>query len=123
MKLNYLIVLLMYFVFSLNAQDKIKIDNRAYNHYTIEEIKQMPDSKIEKLNFLFNESFIIPEQMKNKIKKEEIDVYSYSVFRKENERVEVSLTITKEIVSKEYIILLSYKEMDEAYQKIDEKYK
>ena len=110
-------------LFSLNAHDEIKIDNRAYNHYTIEEIKQIPDSKIEKLNFLFNESFIIPEQMKDKLKKEEIDVYSYSVFRKENERVEVSLTITKEIVSKEYIILLSYKEMDEAYQKIDEKYK
>lgn len=108
--------------FNVFGQTKPVLDKRAYNHYNIDEINIMPASKIEKLNFLFQQSYLIPEDMAGIIIPDNVDVYSFSGFRKEDERVSVPLMITKELPSEEYIILLSFKELDQAYRQIDQKY-
>lgn len=108
--------------FNVFGQTKPVLDKRAYNHYNIDEINIMPTSKIEKLNFLFQQSYLIPEDMEGIIVPDDVDVYSFSGFRKEDERVSVPLLITKELPSEEYIILLSFKELDQAFRQIDQKY-
>lgn len=125
MKAKLLIVTgLVLFCALVRAQDvqSLQLDSRAYRHYTADEIKAFDAAKIEKLNYLFNESFIIPDDMKSTLKNEDVDIYGFSSFRSENERVKLPLSAITEQAGNEYIILLSYKELDEAYLIIDEKY-
>jgi len=121
----YLIIIGIILSYSfLNAQtiSKVEIDKRAYNYYTIKEISEMPDVKIEKINYLISNSFIIPNEMKGKFTKKDINGFEFSSFRKEDERVTIPILVNQEVKSKEYIILLSNQEIEQAYQNIDKKY-
>ncbi|PLX01186.1 MAG: hypothetical protein C0594_13940 [Marinilabiliales bacterium] len=104
---------------------KVELDKRAKNHYTDEQISKIPDVKREKMNFMYRESFIIPEEMQGKLSKDDIDVTPYHVFRKQSERQRVPLNIDEEqefAPADRIIILLSQDEVDEAFAKIDKKY-
>lgn len=107
-----------------NAQEdkSVLLDSRAYLLYTQDEINEMPEYKKAQINFIIRKSFIVPNEMKGKINPDEINGMEYNGYRKENERVKVPLLISKEISNFEYIILLSYKEIDEAYLKIKKQF-
>ena len=109
-------------VSAISAQNPQQVDQRALKHYTVEEISQMPDYKIEQINFLFNESYLIPEKFQEKINAEQVDIMLFTGYRKQAERVNVPLNINTEGreggISEEYIILLSADELKEAFQKI-----
>ncbi|MBN2681331.1 MAG: hypothetical protein JXR58_02375 [Bacteroidales bacterium] len=122
MKKNFFAVLLpaILFSFCLNAQD---VDSRVYKHYSKEEVSEMNSEKIEKMNFLIRESFIIPEEMKGKINPDELDVLGYAVLRLEDERAKVHLMIDEEIADGPYFFLISYKELDAAYLRIEQSFK
>lgn len=124
MRLYIILIGLLLSISLLHAQESssIEIDKRAYNYYSADEISAMPNVKIEKINFLITSSFIIPNEMKGRFDKKDINGFEYTAFRKENERVTVPILVNQEVKSKEYIILLSEKEIEIAYQNIDKKY-
>ena len=114
----------MFFVqlsFAQNA-GPVKVDSRAFLFYSQDELDAMPEYKKAQINFLINKSFIIPNEMKAKINPDDINGMEYNGYRKEDERAKVPLMISKELTNAEYIILLSYKELDEAYVKIKKQY-
>lgn len=83
----------------------------------------MSPEKIEKMNFLIRESFVIPEEMKNIINADELDVLGYAVLRMEDQRAKVHIMINEEIADGPYFYLISYKELDAAYQRIEQSFK
>ncbi len=115
---------LIFFACNVNAQTSstVEIDKRAYNYYTKSEIEAMPDVKKAKINYLINNSFIIPNEMKGRFSKKDINGLEFSAFRQRNKRVSIPVQINKEIKSKDYIVLLSETEIKEAYRLIEKKY-
>ncbi|HBF89262.1 MAG TPA: hypothetical protein DDX39_11535 [Bacteroidales bacterium] len=107
---------------SVFAQESTKVDPRALKHYEVSKIDEMPESKIKKINFLFQESFIVEESSKAFIDKNTFDVYPYTMFRKERERVRVNIAFLDERRIEgqvdAFIILLSHQETDAAYKSI-----
>jgi hypothetical protein len=122
------VMLALAFISMLSAytQNNKIIDQRAFSHYTENEIAEMPLSKIHQINYLYRESFSIAEESVGKINPETIDAFNLSAFRKENERVKISIDIDREGKktdrAPEYIILFSHKEVDEAFKKISSQY-
>jgi|GEM_PF-3502266 len=116
----------IFFVFfvSVTFAQKTQIDKRAYAYYTQDEIRQMPDYKIKQINFLYQQSFIIPKEFEGQINPDEIDIRKYSRQRAPHQRIKVYLknpaTERKEQdnVSNKYIYLLSIDELQEAYENI-----
>lgn len=102
------------------SQNSNIVDKRALNHYSKEELNNMPLNKILKLNYLFSSSFIIPEEMKKNIDPSEVDVYIYGSYRKENEEVKIDLGAPFEKRTGKFIILLPFKDIDDAYKAIDD---
>lgn len=105
------------------SQETVQIDKRAFNYYTEQEIKEMPVLKIIQTNYLFRESFIIPDEFKQTLNSENVDGFKLGAFRKEKERVKISIDIEKEekLSSNKYVILLSYEEVDKALSDIKAK--
>jgi len=126
MKKGIMVLLIMLSSSVLFAQ-KIQIDKRALKYYSEEEIKSMPINKIKKINFLYSQSFIIPEEFKGQIDPNSIDIRKYSRYRKLNEMAKVYLIDhNKEVkgesdynLSNKYIYLISIEELRDAYEKID----
>lgn len=112
---------LLIFLLTSNAYSQ-EIDSRVYNHYSKEEVNTMGPEKIEKMNFLLRESFIIPDEMKDVISHDDVDVLDYAVLRLEDQRAKVHLLIDKEISDGPYFYLISFKELDAAYMRIDESF-
>ncbi|OFX55531.1 MAG: hypothetical protein A2046_00820 [Bacteroidetes bacterium GWA2_30_7] len=105
------------------SQEKTQIDKRALNYYSEQEIKEMPVSKILQTNYLFRDSYIIPDEFKQSLNSENVDGFKLGAFRKEKERVKINIDIEKEekITSNKYVILLSYEEVDKALNEIKAK--
>jgi hypothetical protein len=127
MKKILLFICLLIIVTKINfAQNVNKVDKRALNYYTTEEINNMPLTKINQINYLYTKSFIIPDEFKNKIKPDDIDIRLYSGFRKQNERAKAYIYSMIEGIDKnnsnEYIILLSISEIQQAFKEIELKY-
>ena len=107
---------------SVNAQ-QIELDKRALNYYSKEQITKIPDTKIKQINFLYQESFIIPKEFEGQINPNDIDIRDYSQQRLPNEQAKVFLinkdaTKEKESQSNYYIYLISIEELQEAYKTI-----
>ena len=83
----------------------------------------MPVSKILQTNYLFRDSYIIPDEFKQSLNSENVDGFKLGAFRKEKERVKINIDIEKEekITSNKYVILLSYEEVDKALNEIKAK--
>lgn len=115
-----------FIITGLNAQNVVQIDSRALNHYDRSKVEEMPLSKIEKINYLFQQSFIVEESSKAFIDVNKFDVFPYAIYRKENERVRINIAYMgeKRIEGQvdAFIILLSHKELDAAYNSILNKY-
>lgn len=122
--LRYLIVAVLTVLPAiLFAQSGIKLDHRAYNHYTIDEINKMSEAKKRQVNFLFNQSFIVPEKYKEVVNPDLIDVLDYNSLRRPNDRVEVYLRSKEgeeEVSTDRTIILLSINELLNMYKAISE---
>jgi hypothetical protein len=108
---------------SIVSAQSVKIDKRAEKYYTKEEIQSMPPEKIKQINTLYTKSFIIPDQFKNNINPNDIDIREYSKERLPFDRAKVYLkektnTPETDIRKKEYIILLSINELKTLYSKI-----
>lgn len=106
------------------SQELNQIDKRALNYYSTDELKEMPQSKIKEVNFYYSESFIIPEEFKEIIKAENINIKTYEEYRQINERAKVYLykeTSTGEVQeeSNYFIYLLSKNELKEAYKTLN----
>ncbi len=103
---------------------KTPVDKRAYAYYTQEEISQMPDYKIKQINFLYQHSFVIPDEFKGQINPNDIDIRLYSKQRLAHQRAKVYLknpsTMEKERdnFTGQFIYLLSIDELQEAYENI-----
>lgn len=106
-------------VFSQNSN---LVDRRALNKYSVDEINKMPKSKIDKLNYFYSSSFIVPEEMKGLINAQDIDIADYSLFRKEKTNEKIDLGAIKEHFTGKYIILISHEELEKAYNEIENKY-
>ncbi|MBI4646358.1 MAG: hypothetical protein HY738_07145 [Bacteroidia bacterium] len=110
----------------LLAQSKEEIDKRALKYYSNQEIKEMPAYKIKQINYLFTKSFIIPDEMKEKVDPAQIDINQYTRIREYDSQKKVNLinngTVTSEAdaFTEKYIILLSIKEIQQAYKDIEE---
>lgn len=112
------------FFVSMSFAQKTQIDKRAYAYYTQDEISQMPDYKIKQINFLYQQSFIIPKEFKGQINPDEIDIRKYSRERAPHQRVKIYLKNPvsekreQDNVSNKYIYLLSIDELQEAYENL-----
>lgn len=107
----------------LFSQTKVALDKRAINYYSAQEINEMPESKIIQTNYLFRESYLIPDEFKQTLNSDNVDGFKLGAFRKEKERVKINIDMDKEgkPASNKYIILLSYEEVDKALNEIKEK--
>lgn len=118
--------ILLFISINVYSQKSELIDKRALKHYSIQQIEEMPIYKIHQTNYLLKESFIVEDEFKNLIDLSKVDALKLGVFRKEKERVRINIDIEKEgkgsNLSKIYIILLSYQEVDIALAEIKEKY-
>ena len=122
MRKTILLSFLVLFFVSTKAQ-KTQIDKRALNYYSQEQISKMPDSKIKQINFLYQESFVIPEEFKAQINKDDIDIRDYSRQRLKDKRAKVfvinkNAKREKESESSMYFYLLSIEELQQAYKNI-----
>lgn len=114
---------LLVFLVNLGYSQKVTIDKRAYAYYTQEEIAQMPEFKIKQVNFLYRQSFIIPDKFKGQINPDEIDIRQYSKQRLPHSRAKVYLkspgtSREKDNFTGQYIYLLSIDELQEAYENL-----
>ena len=116
-------IILMLFV-SFAYGQKTTIDKRAYSYYTQNEINQMPEYKIKQINFLYQHSFIIPDEFKGQINPDNINIRQYSKQRLPHQRVKVFLKGTennskeRDNFTGQYIYLLSIDELQEAYDSL-----
>ncbi len=122
MKQFILLILMCLAINSLFAQDT-QLDRRAIQKYTQEQIREMPKTKIKQINFLYQQSFIIPDQFKNKIDPNSIDISLYSKMRLVDQQAKVNLINPdakreSESTTELYIYLLSIDELKQAYQNI-----
>ena len=122
MRKTILLSLLVLLFVATNAQ-KVQIDNRASNYYSKEQVLEMSDTKIKQINFLYQESFIIPEESKGFINKADIDIRNYSNQRLADKRAKVFVknkNAKSEVESEKniYFYLLSIEELQKAYKKI-----
>ena len=122
MRKTILLSFLVLFFISTKAQ-KTQLDRRALNYYSQEQIAKMPNSKIKQINFLYQESFIIPEEFKTQINKDDIDIRDYSKQRLKDKRAKVFVinkNAKRETGSEKsiYFYLLSIEELQQAYKKI-----
>ncbi len=117
-----LLLTILFLSISVFSQ-KIEIDKRARKYYTDTEIASMSNSKIKRINALYQQSFIIPDEFKGSINPNDIDIRDYSKERLPHERAKVHIRVKTntpetDIRKKEYIILLSIDELQELYSKI-----
>ena len=122
MRKTILLSLLILLFVAANAQ-KVQIDKRATNYYSKEQVSKMSDTKIKQINFLYQESFIIPKESKGLINKDEIDIRNYSNQRLADKRAKVFVknkNAKREVESEKniYFYLLSIEELQQAYKKI-----
>ena len=105
------------------SQESLQIDKRAINYYSEQELADMPLSKILQTNYLFRESYIIPDEFKQTLNSENVDGFKLGAFRKEKERVKINVDMDKEgkSASNKYVILYSYEEVDKALNEIKAK--
>lgn len=118
---NFLLTAFLLLSVSVISQNMDKVDKRALKKYSPEELTVMPAVKIEQINYLYNASFIIPDELKGVVNPAEIDVALYTLHRKENDRVKIDLGLNDEKKTGKYIILLSHKEVDKAFEEIEKK--
>ena len=116
--------ILLLFSFVTFAQ-KPTLDKRAYAYYTQDEINAMPDFKIKQINYLYQQSFEIPEEFKEQINPDDIDIRRYSKQRLPNKKVKVYLYNSNAEDQKEhdnfsgqYIYLISIEDLQNAYENI-----
>ncbi len=116
--------ILLLFSFVTFAQ-KTTLDKRAYAYYTQDEINAMPDYKIKQINYLYQNSFEIPEEFKGQIDPNDIDIRRYSKQRLPDKKVKVYLYDTNTSNQKEhdnfsgkYIYLISIEDLQNAYENI-----
>jgi hypothetical protein len=121
MKKLFLSTVLLLSFFISKAQ-KTEIDKRALNYYTQEQISEMPDVKIKQVNFLYQQSFIIPEENIKKINPQDINIIDFNQSRLPNERAKVYLSDKNSKEGSEnpelYFYLLSIEELQQAYKNI-----
>jgi len=122
MRKTILLGFLLLFFVGVNAQ-KTQIDKRALNYYTKEQIAKMPSSKIKQINYLYQESFVIPDEFKNQISNDDIDIRDYSKQRLKDKRAKVFVinkNAKRESESEKniYFYLLSIEELQQAYKNI-----
>lgn len=122
MKKSIFIILLTFTISSIYAQ-KTQLDQRALQKYSQEQIQKMPERKIRQINFLYQHSFIIPTEFKDKINATSIDISNYSKMRLVDQQVKVNLINPKasresESTTDYYIYLLSIDELKQAYKNI-----
>ena len=114
-------LVLMFLFFSIYAQ-KTEIDKRALNYYSADQIEKLSDVKIKQINYLYQQSFIIPEEFKTKINSVDIDIRKYSNCRLPDKKAKVALIKgdEREVSQGEsvYIYLISIRELQEAYKRI-----
>ncbi|RLD48311.1 MAG: hypothetical protein DRI94_12730 [Bacteroidetes bacterium] len=119
---NIITIIVLLFTFSAFSQNTKIIDKRAYNYYTQKDINEMPLYKIMQINYDFNDSYIIPKEMKRKINHKKVDVFKLSVYRKKHENYKIDLGTIDEKTTGKYIILKSQQEVAEIHKKIQNKY-
>ena len=122
MRKTILLSLLLLFIINIKAQ-KIKVDKRALNYYSKEQITKMPETKLKQINFLYQQSFIIPDEFKTQINKDDIDIRDYSNQRLKDKRAKVfvinkNAKTERESESNLYFYLLSIEELQQAYKNI-----
>ena len=115
---------LVIFSFRTLAQTT-ELDQRAMNYYSEQQVAELSDLKIKQINYLYSNSFVVPEEMQEKINPEEIDVRKYSKRRSKSERVKIYLIAQGETRSEEqaftenYILLKSIDELKDAYSQLE----
>ena len=109
---------------SLVYGQKTTIDKRAFSYYTQSEINQMPEYKIKQINFLYQHSFVIPNEFNGQINPNDIDIRQYSKQRLPHTRAKVFLESIaptekeRDNFTGQYIYLLSIDELQEAYDNL-----
>lgn len=121
MKIFLFSVMFLFSVVLLAQNDAKKIDKRVYNYYTKEQVLNMPLFKQKQVNYLFSKSFVIPEEMKDKIDVENFDISGYNSFRKNDEDTKVYINFEKN--TGPYFILLSKSKVNRRFKEIEAKYK
>lgn len=123
MKLRTIFTLtILLFVINAFSQNNKIIDKRALSYYTKDEINNMPLYKVMQLNYDFNDSYIIPVEMKRKVNKKKIDVLKFSNLRNKNTETKVDIGSIDEKSTGLFIILKSQVEVSKAHQEIKNKY-
>lgn len=85
----------------------------------------MPEYKIHQINFLYRNSFVIPEEMTQQVKADQIDISMYNRMRSKTDRTKVYLVnegeigSEKEAFSSAYIMLLSIDELQSEFERIE----
>lgn len=124
MKIFFISLLLWVAGSAVFAQESIKLDDRTIKHYSKEQIEELTDISILQINYLFNESFIIPEEMKEFVNAADIDILDYHQCRLPKERKKVFLvnpnaSSEADSFTDKYIILFSVLEVQDAINKIE----
>ena len=122
MRKTILLSFLVLFFVATKAQ-KTQIDKRALNYYSKEQIAKMPEKKLKQINFLYQHSFIIPDEFKTQINTNDIDIRDYSNQRLADKRAKVFVinkNAKRETESEKniYFYLLSIEELQQAYKNI-----
>ena len=114
------VALLTFFSYS-HAQE---LDARAKQKYSADEISQFSQAKIQKLNYLYQHSFLIPEEFAGQINVADIDIRDYNSLRKKSQRVKAAVNLegNSRLNNGVYIILLSVDELQEAYRIIERRF-
>ncbi len=119
----WLLAVLVAFPVALYAQNSSKLqltDSRALEDYSIEEIHSMPEYKIYQVNYLYADSWTIPEEHEKNIDPGEIIITRYSAFRHDSRQQKVFLQPEK--LSGPYIILKSKAEVHKQLSLIEEQH-
>jgi len=96
------------------------IDQRAKDSYTPEEISSMPEYKVLQINYLYADSWYIPQEHKNRIDPLDINISDYSAFRRDKGDARVYLNLEK--TTGPYIYLKSKAEVKKQLDLIKEQY-
>lgn len=124
MRKIYITSMILFFSCVTLAQ-KTTLDKRAFGYYTQEEINAMPNYKIKQINYLYQQSFEIPNEFKGLINPNDIDIRRYSKQRLPNRKAKVYLYNAnveqqkeQDNFSNQYIYLISIEDLQNAYENI-----
>lgn len=125
-RLGFLFILLIIAAYPINSNAQSKdnklnlVESRVLLEYSEQDIQNMPEYKIYQLNYLYVNSYRIPDEMKDIIDPMDINISKYGAFRHDSKEQKVYLNPEKS--TGPYIILKSKAEVREQLSIIKEQH-